>query len=203
MGERSSIGLARTAIAGTLTATLALLTGCASGTPETPAVPTPAPEDQPLQPTEPPLDYRRVSGAGFRLGVPSSYEEVITAFPNGVTVSQWRAPHPGEALSTAITVVREAAPTQSAEQQAAALVRRLRDEDVDAARVGLTWPGARSAQFVVWQEAPRGGGEARRIEQLMVQANDGVIFSVVAFAPDALFETTDLPRSSSTFSVMS
>lgn len=179
---------------------IALLSaGCAPATVDPVALPTPQQSDQALSPTDIPIDFRRIPGDGFTIGVPGAYEETIVAYPNGVTVSQWSEPHPGKPLSTAVTVVREGAPMMSADQQAAAIERRLREDGTPVERHGISWPGAKSAQLVVWREVPRGSSEVRRIEQIMAQAASGTIFNVVTFGPDASFVDTQLTRAATTF----
>lgn len=176
-----------------------LSTGCASAPVDPAALPTPEQGEQALSPRDIPIDFRRIQGDGFTIGVPGAYEEAIVVYPNGVTVSQWSEPHPGAPLSTAVTVVREGAPAMSADQQAAALERRLRENGTPVERAGITWPGAKSAQLVVWREVPRGSNEVRRVEQIMAQSASGPIFNVVTFGPDAAFDDTQLTRSATTF----
>lgn len=188
--------------AGTLLVVLALA-GCASGNTPAPAPPTPAASAQPVV-ADPdiPINYRVAEGTGYRVGVPGSFEERSAEFAGGLTAHQWTEPHPGTAVRSAITVVREPHPVADANRQGAALEQRLREDGIEVERVGLDWPGARSAQLVSWREALRGsGGQARQIHQLLVQVETGPIYSVVVFAPEDAYDTSGLPRALTTFAV--
>lgn len=182
-----------------LATALVMLAGCSAEHTKTP--PTPDPQAQSLQHAAVPIGLRRVSGAGFSLGVPGSYEESLATYPEGVTVSQWSEPHPQAPLSTAITVVREDAPKQRLPEQANLLEERLRDDGITPVREGLTWPGSRAAQVIRWGERRGGETDVRYIAQLMVETSRGTIFSVVTFGPLSTAEPEALPRLMLTFTV--
>ena len=185
-----------------LVALLPLLTagGC-SATADASAPATPEPQEQSLRHSPVPIGLRRVTGPGFGLGVPGSYEESLATYPDDVSVSQWSQPHPNGPLVTAITVVREGTPRLGVEEQGAQLERRLREGGARPTREGLTWPGARSAQILRWVEQPGGITEPRFVSQLMIGSERGTIYSVVAFGPASALESEGLPRLMSTFAL--
>lgn len=195
LGRRVGRALAGCAVA-------AVLTGCAESAPPAP-IATPAPGEQAITASDVvPIDFRHVSGPGFRLGVPGGYEEHVVEVTSGVRVSQWSRPHPGTGITTALTVVTDAKPAFDAYRQGAALEQKLREEGIEATRVGVAWPGAQSAQLITWREVARGTSEARQIRQLMVQSPTGAIQNVVAFAPEGEFAASDLARAMSTLELL-
>ncbi|MEO9321867.1 hypothetical protein ABFT23_00145 [Nocardioides sp. C4-1] len=201
--------------AGVVAATVAAalgLGGCGSATDTTPSDDA----DDPYRPTgtpsatvamgEGPAAYSEVEGSGFTISAPGEFQQQRTTSRNGEPMLVLETPSRVTAVPQRVVVIRDTAPRAPATQQSFAL-ETLKSSSGTSREVHRTSvPGLVDelppAILVSWRERRAGAG-ASTVEvtywQLFQQVGDDLILNVVALAPTAEFETSEVSRILRTF----
>jgi len=155
---------------------------------------TPPPSSTPIP--SPPLEFRAVKGEHYTISVPAGWEEetIPPRSEDGVPATLF---HPtGATPSSPIrlgVVVDNQAVSGAIEQSQVLAVQKGVSEATGLTRSEVTWPGARRAVIVQWEEKQGGPqGATVRTRQLFAELNDKVIVNVVAMAPVDEFATSQL-----------
>lgn len=154
---------------------------------------------------DPPADYREIEGSGFTIAAPGEFQERHDTSPNGEPRLVLEKPSAVPQLPQRVVVIRDVMPEQDAEEQSAALERvkaATGGAEADVHRYELEAPEGHSSFLITWTEPKAGSGDAI-VEvgywQLMYQTDDELILNVVALAPAAEFETSEVSRILRTF----
>jgi hypothetical protein len=161
---------------------------------------------EPVRPIADPRDTREVVGQGFRLAVPSAFQQFNAKSSNGEPLLALRRASRVPAVPIQVAVLREPNPGQDVIEQSYALevTKRTLGQATDIVRSSLVWPGAQKTVLVQWtQSLPATGGTtvATRYWQLNSQVSDRLILVVVGFAPAAEFSTSQVAEIVGTFRI--
>lgn len=155
-----------------------------------------------LRPIAPPDGFAEVRGEGFTIAAPPGFTpDRGTSSRNGEPTLVLNGPQGDGAL---VGVVRDVNPPSDALTQAMVLEdkTRLVDRATDVRRDEIDWPGAEQAVMVQWT-APDSrqstGPQPFRTLQLVAQVNKELILSVVATAPAASFDQSQVATVLRTF----
>lgn len=207
MTRRLGAAAAALTLAMTLGATLA---GCGGGDASSEATP-----DNPYQPTgspsvtvtlmDPPADYSPIEGEGFTISAPSEFQQQQRTSSNGEPMLVLEKPSQVPAVPQRVAVIRDVDPKSSAVEQSFALeaAKAAGGPEGEVERSEIDVAGDTGPAFLVtWKETrPRKGAEDVQVTywQLLQQVGDELILNVVAFAPSAEFESSEVSKILRTF----
>lgn len=193
--------------------TLTALAGCGGSDEPSSALPSRLERIRPTA-TAPPwlrpdstkhLDLRRYSGRGYTIDVPTSWREqtlpVQTKDAVPTVLFEEQGHEPADTVRLGVVVDPEPK-TDAIEQSQVLAVAKSAAGVKDMVRAEIPWPGAVRAIFLDWTEGLGGEGGTLRTQQLMVQVKSDLIVNVVAVAPAADFEQTQLEQALVTFKVV-
>lgn len=177
--------------------------------------PSGAASDNPYLPTgspsvsvtlmEPPADYSPIEGDGFTISAPGEFQQQQRTSSNGEPMLVLEKPSEVAAVPQRVAVIRDIDPTSSAAEQSFALETAKAaggpqgEVERSEIRVG---DDAGPAFLVTWKETrPSQGATDVQITywQLMQQVGEEMILNVVAFAPSAEFESSEVSKILRTF----
>jgi hypothetical protein len=155
---------------------------------------------------DPPADFTTIEGSGFTIAAPGEFQQQTSTSPNGEPRLVLEKPSSVRQVPQRVVVIRDVEPKQDAEEQSFALetwkAAADNDESSTVHRYRLDAPDAQQAFLVTWEEA-QAGERTSNVEvtywQLMYQVDDDLILNVVAFAPTADFDTSEVSRILRTF----
>ena len=172
--------------------------------PDNPYLPTESPSVT-VTLMDPPADYSTIQGEGFTISAPGEFQQQRRTTTNGEPMLVLEKPSAVEAVPQRVAVVRDVAPQQSAAEQSYALetAKAAAGPDAEVQRTEVEVPGEHGPAFLItWKESRPSKGAAD-VEvtywQLMEQVGDDLILNVVAFAPSAEFETSEVSKILRTF----
>lgn len=153
-----------------------------------------------------PADYTTVKGEGFSIGAPGEFQQQRTESSNGEPMLVLEKPSQVESLPQRVAIIRDVAPKSPAAEQSFALEtsKSAAGPDAEAARstIDATDGDLDPAYLVTWKEVrPGSGTETVEVTywQLFQQVGDDLILNVVALAPSAEFETSEVSKILRTF----
>jgi hypothetical protein len=152
-----------------------------------------------------PADYHAIEGNGFTISAPGEFQERHATGSNGEPILGLEKPSAVNQVPQTVTVIRDVEPKQDATEQSFALETQMLAGAPDSGEVHryqLDAPDGQQAYLVTWvaQQATRGSGSVEvTYWQLMHQVSEELILNVVAFAPTAEFETSEVSRILRTF----
>lgn len=198
----------RTAWVGAVAALAVFATAC-GGDGET------AESDSPYLPTEsptvsvtmmePPADFSEITGEGFTISAPGEFQQQRRTSSNGEPMLVLEKPSEVAAVPQRVVVIRDVAPKSPAAEQSFALesAKAAAGPEAEAQRTEISvGEDAGPAFLITWQEQRPSKGAADvsvTYWQLMQQVGDDLILNVVAFAPTAEFETSEVSKILRTF----
>ena len=146
---------------------------------------------------DPPADYSSVQGEGFSISTPSGFQQQRTKSSNNQPMLVLEKPSSVSAVPLQVAVVRDVDPQQSAAEQSFALEtsKAAGAPDAEVVRSEVAVDGASAAFLTTWQEQrPSAGAQDVSVTywQLMVQASKSLILNVVAIAPTAEFDSSEV-----------
>ncbi|WP_435743818.1 hypothetical protein [Nocardioides sp. SYSU DS0663] len=155
-----------------------------------------------------PADYSTIEGTGFTIGAPGEFQQQRTQSSNGEPMLVLEKPSEVESLPQRVAIIRDVDPTSSAAEQSFALETAKSaagpGAEVERSQLPATDEDLGPAYLVTWKEVRPGSG-TEDVEvtywQLFQQAGDDLIINVVALAPSAEFETSEVSRILRTFAV--
>ncbi|MEZ0577365.1 hypothetical protein [Nocardioides sp. MH1] len=155
---------------------------------------------------DPPSDYSTIEGSGFTIAAPGEFQQQTSTSPNGEPRLVLEKPSSVQQVPQRVVVIRDVEPAKDAEEQSFALetwkAAGDKDEESTVHRYRLDAPDGQQAFLVTWDEA-QAGRRTSDVQvtywQLMWQVDDDLIINVVAFAPAAEFETSEVSRILRTF----
>jgi hypothetical protein len=187
------------------------LTACGGGG----SGPSANPSDKPFLPTDspsasitmtdPPADYTSIAGAGFTISAPGEFQQQRLESSNGQPMLVLEKPSQVDAVPQRVAVIRDVDPQQSAAEQSFALetAKSAAGPAAQTERSEVSMPDEKGTAFLVtWKEARPSKGAADvdvTYWQLFDQVDKNLILNVVAFAPTAEFDTSEVSRILRTF----
>lgn len=153
-----------------------------------------------------PADYSTIQGEGFSIGAPGEFQQQRTESSNGEPMLVLEKPSQVESLPQRVAIIRDVAPKSGADEQSFALETSKSAAGPGAEAARSTVPSADGdldpAYLVTWKETrPGTGTETVEVTywQLFQQVGDDLILNVVALAPSAEFETSEVSKILRTF----
>lgn len=155
---------------------------------------------------DPPADYNEIEGSGYTIAAPGEFQQQTSTSPNGEPRLVLEKPSAVPQVPHRVVVIRDVMPRQDAEEQSFALETiksAVGGEDApEVHRYQIEAPEGQSAFLITWVE-PQAGSRGTSVDvtywQLMYQTSEDLILNVVAFAPTAEFETSEVSRILRTF----
>ena len=156
-------------------------------------------------PVKAPKGFTKLTGTGFTIAAPDTFKPASQRSTNGEPKLTLNArPRQQGDDPTLVAVIRDSKPRSSVADQMQVLedVKR-KVKATDVSRQEVRWPDARQAFVVAWTqqtaEPPKAPGPPARNLQLAVQVSDALIINVVATAPAASFDDTEVATVLRTF----
>lgn len=154
--------------------------------------------------TDPPADYTTIEGEGYRISAPGEFRQERFTSSNGEPALMLERPSRVEAVPQRVVVIRDVDPKSSAAEQSYALenAKAAGGPEGEVSRVELPAPEGEAAFLVTWKEnRPSKGADNVEVTywQLMHQTGDDLILNVVAFAPSAEFDSSEVSTILRTF----
>ena len=141
----------------------------------------------------PPIGSRVVEDSGICIAVPGEWEEARRDVKDG-RILRWSQPVEGGPPTQAVSIVIDAAPSESLLEQSYRLEQRQREEGRQVTRSVVTRPDIETPGVLVqWEEGSRGDQQRRTVWQLMLPGKGGEIVNVVGYAPTSDFVTSRVP----------
>lgn len=157
-------------------------------------------------PIEAPADYTEIEGSGFTIAAPGEFQQQTSTSPNGEPRLVLEKPSQVPQVPQRVVVIRDVDPEQDAEEQSYVLESFKAGpeggDDTDVHRYRLDAPEGQASFLITWNEPQAaGGGSTVSVTywQLMYQVDEHLILNVVAFAPAAEFESSEVSRILRTF----
>lgn len=158
-----------------------------------------------VSPVKAPQGFVEFTGTGFTIAAPDTFTPQSQRSTNGEPKLTLNArPRQQGDDPTLVGVIRDSKPRSSLADQMKVLedVKRL-EKATEVSRQEVSWPGARQAFVVAWTqqtaEPSKAPGSPARTLQLAVEVNDTLIINVVATAPAASFDDTEVATVLRTF----
>lgn len=192
MDRRLTLGVAALAL---------VLTGCGGGRAsgdDVASSPVPVHPTTSVEMLDPPTGWNQIEGEGFTLSAPDDFEAGSEIVDTGEPMLTLDKPSQYDVPMERVGVIRDVNPGSSAEEQSEAL--EMFDsapdgDDTEVTRVEMPAPRGQSA-FLVTSPGylhPTGTDPVEAtFWQLVHQVSDDLILNVVAFAPTAEFESSDV-----------
>lgn len=166
------------------------------------------PSETPVSPLVPgtvPIDFRTVSGEGFKVSIPAAWKDSMKPAGEETPPAYLFDAQDRPADSPVrVGVVIDADPKADVIEQSHVLeVSKTAAGVEDVTRSLIQWPGTTRAVLIDWSEAAGGSSGAEyRTRQLMAQVSSKRIINVVATAPATEFETLPMNEILATFVVV-
>lgn len=153
---------------------------------------------------DPPADYTAVDGEGFTISAPGEFQQRRATSSNGEPMLVLEKPSQVAAVPQRVAVIRDVDPKSSAEEQSFALetAKAAPGPEARVTRVSMPAPEGESVFLITWVESRPSEGAANvdvTYWQLMHQVDESLILNVVAYAPTAEFETSEVSKILRTF----
>jgi hypothetical protein len=155
---------------------------------------------------DPPADYSEIEGDGFTISAPGEYQQQRKESSNGQPMLVLENPSNVEQIPQRVAVIRDVAPKAPAAEQSFALETSKSaagpGSEVVRSTLPVTDEELEPAYLVTWKEVrPGAAGEEVQVTywQLFQQVGKDLILNVVAFAPTAEFETSEVSKILRTF----
>ena len=151
-----------------------------------------------------PADYTDIDGEGFVISAPGEFQQQRATSSNGEPMLILESPSDVTSVPQRVAVIRDVGPKQAADEQSFALEtsKAAAGPAADVHRYALPAPEGESAYLTTWQEVRPSEGAASvpvTYWQLMHQVSKDLILNVVAYAPTAEFETSEVSKILRTF----
>ncbi|NPC95268.1 hypothetical protein [Nocardioides sp. zg-DK7169] len=154
-----------------------------------------------------PADYSTIEGAGFSIGVPGEFQQKRTQSSNGEPMLVLEKPSEVESLPQRVAIIRDVDPKAPASEQSFALETSKAAAGPEAEAERSTVPSGdddlEPAYLVTWKETRPSADDRVEVTywQLLQQVDDDLIINVVALAPSAEFDTSEVSKILRTFVV--